>query len=205
MKFATIGLPPSLAGPFINGSQDGSRPALPPMQGHECALWLSLAYYQVPVKNGTTTYNVTESYTELGANSEQDGLNFQDPKIGWAIGDPPYYGLSNHQYRYALLAATANLIPYNNSFVSADWASGRIYRFGQLNTGDNNLVQGIYRHSDDLQSWTRNLAQAITNNIAAVTPAPRTDRYDGSVYSSQTYFKIRWCRYTIVSWIGSWR
>lgn len=68
----------------------------------------ALAYYQVPVKNGTTTYNVTESYTELGANSEQDGLNFQDPKIGWAIGDPPYYGLSNHQYRYALLAASSS-------------------------------------------------------------------------------------------------
>ncbi|KAI1163085.1 hypothetical protein F5B18DRAFT_672625 [Nemania serpens] len=130
MKFATIGLPPSVAGPFINGSEDGSTPALPPMQAHECALWLSLDYYHVSVRNGTTTYNVTKSYTDLGANSEQDGLNFLDPKTGWAIGDPPYYGLSNYQDQYALLAATANLIPYNNSFVAADWASGRLYRFG---------------------------------------------------------------------------
>lgn len=66
----------------------------------------ALDYYHVSVRNGTTTYNVTKSYTDLGANSEQDGLNFLDPKTGWAIGDPPYYGLSNYQDQYALLAAS---------------------------------------------------------------------------------------------------
>ncbi|KAI1115443.1 hypothetical protein F5Y14DRAFT_410596 [Nemania sp. NC0429] len=192
MKFATIGLPPSVAGPFINSSQGASTTALPPMRAHECALWFSLNYYHVSVENGTTEYTVTKRYTDMGANSEQDGINFLDPKTGWAIGDPPYYGLSNFEDRYALLAATANLIPYNNSFVAAEWTSGRLYRFGQPNTGDNNLVQGIYRHSDDLQSWTANLARAITNNIAAVAPASQTDEYNGDVYSSQTYFRIRW-------------
>ncbi|KAI0857458.1 hypothetical protein F4860DRAFT_489307 [Xylaria cubensis] len=192
MKFAAIGLPPSVAGPFINGSKNTSRSPLPPMQAHECALWLSLNYYDVSVQNGTTLYRVTKSYTDMGANSEQDGINFIDPKTGWAIDDSPYYGLSDYQDRYALLAATANLVPYNNSYVVADWNLPSYYRFGPPNTANLDLLQGVYYHSDDLRNWTLNLAQAITNNIAAVSPAPQTDQYDGEVFSPQAYFKIRW-------------
>ncbi|KAI1752666.1 hypothetical protein F4782DRAFT_111028 [Xylaria castorea] len=195
MKFAAIGLPPSVAGPFINGSKGASKTTLPPMQAHECALWLSLDYYDLSVQNGTTKYNVTKSYTDIGANSEQDGLNFIDPKTGWAISDPPYYGLSDFQDRYALLAATANLVPYNNSYVAADWNLPSYYRFGPLNTANIDLLQGVYYHSDDLRNWTLNLARALTNNIAAVSPAPQTDQYDGHVFSPQAYFKIRWCEY----------
>jgi hypothetical protein len=40
MKFADIGLPPGVAGPFINGTQDATSGTLPPMQAYECALWL---------------------------------------------------------------------------------------------------------------------------------------------------------------------
>ncbi|TRX94188.1 hypothetical protein FHL15_004956 [Xylaria flabelliformis] len=187
MKFAAIGLPPSVAGPFINGSKNTSRSPLPPMQAHE-----SLNYYDVSVQNGTTLYRVTKNYTDMGANSEQDGLNFIDPKTGWAIDDSPYYGLSDYQDRYALLAAITNLVPYNNSYVVADWNLPSYYRFGPPNTSNLDLLQGVYYHSDDLRNWTLNLAQAITNNIAAVSPAPQTSQYDGEVFSPQAYFKIRW-------------
>ncbi|KAI1740461.1 hypothetical protein F4680DRAFT_448216 [Xylaria scruposa] len=187
MKFAAIGLPPSLAGPFINSSRGASKSTLPPMQAHE-----SLNYYDLSVENGTTTYRVSKSYTDIAANSEQDGLNFVDPKTGWAISDPPYYGVSDFQDRMALLAATTNLVPYNDSYVAADWVLPNYYRFGPPNTANLDLLQGVYYHSDDLRNWTLNLAQAITNNIAAVSPAPQTDQFDGHVFSQQSYFKIRW-------------
>ncbi|KAI0444888.1 hypothetical protein F4803DRAFT_510202 [Xylaria telfairii] len=192
MKFAAIGLPPSVADPYINGSQGVSAATLPPMKAHECAMWLSLNYYNLSVKNGTTNYTVTQSFTDMGANNEQAGLNFIDPKSGLAISDPPYYGLSNYEDRYALLTATMNLIPYNNSYVVADSSAPSHYRFGPPDTVGINLLEGVYRHSDNLQNWTANLAQALTNNIATVSPAPQTERYDGDVHSPQAYFKIRW-------------
>ncbi|KAI0468505.1 hypothetical protein F4859DRAFT_205760 [Xylaria cf. heliscus] len=192
MKFAAIGLPPSIAGPWINSSQDTSTPPLPPMQAHECALWLSLNYYDLSVRNGTTMYRVTRNYTDMGVNNVQDGLNFIDPGTGWAISDPPYYGLSSYEDGYALLTATTNLIPYDSSYVAADWSMPSLYRFNSPNTVGINLLEGVYRHSDNLQNWTMNLAQAITNNMAAIGPAPQTDRYDGIASSPQTYFKIRW-------------
>lgn len=88
-----------------------------------------------------------------------------------------------------------NLIPFDISYVVADWASPSLYRFTPPGTAGINLLEGVYRHSDNLQNWTMNLARELTNNMAIVTPATQTDQYDGEVFSPKIYFKIRWCKY----------
>ncbi|KAI0868671.1 hypothetical protein GGS24DRAFT_481657 [Hypoxylon argillaceum] len=185
MKFAAIGLPPSLASPFIDSTRTTSGGTLPPMQAHECALWLSLNYYDLSVTDGTTKYDVTRSYTEIG------GVNFIDSD-GFPASDSPYYGLNSTDDISALREAINNLIPFDISYVVADWASPSLYRFTPPGTAGINLLEGVYRHSDNLQNWTMNLARELTNNMAIVTPATQTDQYDGEVFSPKIYFKIRW-------------
>ena len=87
-----------------------------------------------------------------------------------------------------------SFFPNSNSYVSIYSNTSSPYRYGTPSAFAFNLIEGLYRGSDNLQNWTLNMAQALTNNIGAVLPAPQTGQYNGVVYSEQTYFNIRWCK-----------
>ncbi|KAI0908254.1 hypothetical protein F4823DRAFT_564025 [Ustulina deusta] len=162
MKFAAIGLLPSIAGSLIDGTQDESTGTLSPMQAHECALWLCI-YASKP----------TRAHTDIHSPGLLRPLVVTDFPLGGFR--PP-----------------ENLIQYGDSHVVADWDSPSLCRSGgPPNTVNVNPLQEACRHRGDLQSWTTNLARELTNNIAVLTSAPETDQYDGNGYSPQTYFEIR--------------
>ena len=151
-----------------------------------------LNYYGIRVSNGSTIVELVESYSRLAGTSEgpDNGLlQFLTPGGDLVTREP--YGVNSQSADY-LSETTANLIPPNNSYVRPTW-SGK-YFFGRGEPGLN-PIEGLWRHSDNLQNWTQNLAQEMTNNLAVVSPAPDTDEYDGIALQPQTRFKIRWCKY----------
>lgn len=151
-----------------------------------------LNLYDINVVNGTTTAKLASSYTKLGSSSNIDavGLSFLDD-IGNSVL-PQSYGLSGDS-QDAVAHEIAKLMPPENSYVKPDFNLPDQFIFGN-STAYLNLVQGLYRHSENLQNWTTNLAQVLTNNLAVVAPAPATSEYDGVAQQLRTYFKIRWCK-----------
>ncbi|KAI0973611.1 hypothetical protein F4678DRAFT_406196 [Xylaria arbuscula] len=192
MKFAAIGLPFSAAGAYVTSvNKTIDQGTLPPMQAHECAMWLALNYYDIDVQNGTTVSTVTKTYTSIMSNNVQPGLNFVDD-VGLAIGEAPYYGIGSSDDVYAIKAITGDFFPPGNSYVSIYSNTTSPYRYGTPGDFAFNLIEGLYRNSDNLQNWTLNMAQALTNNFGTILPATQTDQYDGVAYSEQLYFNIRW-------------
>jgi hypothetical protein len=149
-------------------------------------------YYDVGVHNGTARVKLERSYSHLAGTSsgpENGLLQFLDDN-GYLVTQQPYGVNSNSAM--AMSQVTANLVPAADSYVRPTWMNGQ-YFFGRANSALN-MIEGLWRQSDNLQNWTSNLAQEITNNLAVVSPAPATDEYDGIAVQPQTYFKIRWCK-----------
>ncbi|KAJ9606319.1 hypothetical protein H2200_009280 [Cladophialophora chaetospira] len=198
MKLAIIGLPPSLADPFIAkiDAQGGwGSGTLPPMKAHECALWFCIKFYDINVVNGTTSANITKSYNKLaGTSSSSSNFPVFVDDIGNEVMDRPY-GVLNDAVD-TLSNTISTLFPPNNSWVAPqpDYSFPTKLAFGLSNTYLN-LVQGLYEHSDNLQNWTQNMAQALSSNIATVSPANDTSEFDGLALQSKTCFHIRWCKY----------
>ena len=159
---------------------------------------------------GRASVNLTKSTSKMTPQSTSGtspdslltGPSFIDYD-GFDIHPPPRnsidaYGLRSNFAWNSMQAATAMLLPRNNSYV---W--GAPGYFGGFNYGNNtdnvlSLIEGVYQHSGNLQNWTLNLAAALTSNLGEVAPANDrsfangTAYYDGTATRSETFFKIRW-------------
>jgi hypothetical protein len=158
--------------------------------------FLGLNYYEITVINGTVYMKLAGSYSRLEGTSSKPNnglLQFLDDD-GYLVTKQPYGVDSNTAD--TISEVTANLVPAGESYVRPYWQNG-LYYFGQANS-TLNMIEGLWRKSDNLQNWTVNLAQGFTNNLAVVSPAPATDEYDGIALQPQTHFKIRWCKRTFI-------
>lgn len=150
-----------------------------------------------------------QSNTGTSSDSLLQGPSFIDIPNDFDIYPPPRssvdaYGLGSNFAWRSMQAATAMLLPRNNSYV---W--GVPAYFGGFSYGNNtdsvlNLIEGVYQHSSNLHNWTLNLAAALTSNLGIVAPTEDqaffngTAYYDGIATRSETFFKIRWGEWSLV-------
>ena len=119
-----------------------------------------------------------------------DTMTFTNISNSMEIADPTVYTVKGSD---TLASAVAILYPSNNSYVSGPVQEHQLIYGNGMSSDGLNLIRGMYHHSDNLQNWTQNLAQALTNRLAELSPA--TD-YEYSAVKNQTHeshFKIRWC------------
>lgn len=151
-----------------------------------------LDFYTIFVKNGTSSVALIETHTYL-ANSHAEGyegLTFSNPETDYA-GGQGHLGFNPASGVDALRQALEKLLPYGNSYVSTSFDSSMPFIFGKKDQPGFNFIQRIYRHSDNLQNGTYNLAL----EIARSSPAEEDPSYRGVAYSPETYFAIRWCKF----------
>ncbi len=151
-----------------------------------------LNLYDISVENGSVATSLAASYTKLGGSSslpDANGPSFLDYPENSGLPRP--CGIMG-QAAGAVADTIGAFPPLGNSSLAPDLQLPTQFIFGE-SSSYLSLVQGLYRHSDNLQNWTTNIAQALTSNFAIVAPASATDEYNGIAMQSQIHFKIRWC------------
>ncbi|KAL3417460.1 hypothetical protein PVAG01_11460 [Phlyctema vagabunda] len=154
----------------------------------QCALWFCIEAYDISVENGIQTQKTLNNWSTVAA---VDSPTFNLTANRTFIDIPDYMNTrpeSNYMIGGVAIDALSNsLSKVFNGSVTAGMSSAT-YGYG-----DNEFVQGIWNGTGDPQSWIKNVALSLTNNVRSMAATNESAAaYSGIARSSEIFVHVRW-------------